>query len=71
MNEKMPSQLPSRLPSQLPMTVKQRLAASRQALVSASHQTVLGTLSKWASLQILELLQKKGSAAPPEPLDKR
>lgn len=63
MNEKMPGQLPS--------TAKQRLAASRQALLSASHQTVLGTLSKWASLQILELLQKKGSGASAEPMDKR
>jgi hypothetical protein len=57
-------------PIQAPTTAKQRLAASRQALLSASHQTVLGTLSKWASLQILELLHKKGSGASPEPLDK-
>jgi hypothetical protein len=67
MNEK----IPSRLPTQVPTTAKQRLAASRQALVSASQQTVLGTLSKWASLQILELLQKKGSGASSESLDKR
>jgi hypothetical protein len=63
MNEKMPGQLPS--------TAKQRLAASRQALVSASQKTVLSTLSQWASLQILELLQKKASGASSEPLDKR
>jgi hypothetical protein len=63
MNEKMSSQLST--------TAKQRLAVSRQALASASQKTVLSTLSQWASLQILELLQKKGASAAPAPSDKR
>jgi hypothetical protein len=51
-------------------TAKQRLAATRLALAIASKNTVMGTLSRWATLQILNRLQIMRSSTTEDKSDK-
>jgi hypothetical protein len=43
----------------LQLTVKQRLAVSRQALVAASEQSIWGGLSAWAAKEMWGLVERR------------
>ena len=46
----------------LPLTAKQRLAVSRQALVLASKETLLGSMARLAKNALLHFLESRGAA---------